>query len=369
MAQKPVWAVIGGGNGGQSAAGHLGIMGFEVRLYDVINSTVETINSNGGINVEGCINGFGHVSLATTSMGDAVKNADIIMIIAPAVVHKDIAEKLSPLLNDGQIVFIHPGATFGALEFRKILDDKGCIANIILSESQSLMYACRAVKPGYANIMGMKKSLQVAAFPAKETGHVVSRLRLIYPQIEPASNVLETSLTNLNAVMHPGPSILNSSIIESDHKWKYYLDGITPTIGKFVVDLDSERVALGRKLGLELPSVIQMYRSMYTVTGDNLTDIVRSNSAYKDIAGQKSINTRYIFEDIPTGLVPMVSLARKAGSACERMETICRLGGFLLDQDFFASGRTLESLGLSDLTVGELMEYINTGKKSSQRTA
>ncbi|MDX9801360.1 MAG: NAD/NADP octopine/nopaline dehydrogenase family protein [Spirochaetia bacterium] len=362
MGQKPVWAVLGGGNGGQSAAGHLGIMGFEVRIYDIFPATIEAIKRQGGINVEGSVKGFGKVALATTSIGDAVKGADIIMVTAPAVVHRDIASKLAPFLKDGQIVFIHPGATFGVLEFRKVLNDFSCKADIVLSESQSLIYACRATKPGNAHIMGIKNKLQAAAFPATETDRVIALLNQAYPNIVSGKNVLETSLTNLNAIMHPGPSILNSSLIESKHEWKYYLDGITPSIGEFIVELDKERVELGSKVGLELPGLLEMYRIMYDVAGDNLTDIVRSNKAYHEISGQKKLDTRYIFEDIPTGLVPMVSLAEKAGTSCERMKTICRLGGFLLKKDFLSTGRTLENLGLGDLGIDQIILYVETGK-------
>jgi len=363
MGQKPVWAILGGGNGGQSAAGHLGIMGFDVRIYDVFKATIEAIKNQGGINVEGSVKGFGKVQLATTSIGDAVKGADIVMVIAPAVVHRDIAEKLSPFLSDRQIVFIHPGATMGVLEFRKVLDDCRCKADIILSESQSLIYACRATKPGNAHIMGIKNNLKAAAFPAKETEKVIKLLRQAYPQIEGAKNVLETSLTNLNAIMHPGPSLLNTSLIESKHEWKYYLDGITPSIGEFVVELDRERVALGKKLALDIPGVMEIYRTMYDVKGDNLTDIVRSNKAYWEISGQKKLDTRYIYEDIPTGLIPMISLAKKAGTPHERMQTIASLGGFMLKKDFTATGRTLENLGLASMSVEEILEYVETGRK------
>ena len=33
--RKLTWAVIGGGNGGQSLSGHLALMDFTVRLYDI----------------------------------------------------------------------------------------------------------------------------------------------------------------------------------------------------------------------------------------------------------------------------------------------------------------------------------------------
>ena len=51
--RRPVWAVIGGGNGGQSAAGHLGVMGYKVRLYDIVDETIDAINSRRGIEVDG----------------------------------------------------------------------------------------------------------------------------------------------------------------------------------------------------------------------------------------------------------------------------------------------------------------------------
>ena len=59
----------------------------------------------------------------------------------------------------------------------------------------------------------------------------------------------------------------------------------------------------------------------------------------------------------------MVSLAKKAGTPYERMQTICSLGGYLLKKDFVSTGRTLENLGLSDLTVDEIISYVETGKK------
>lgn len=67
------WTIIGGGNGGQSVAGHLGLMGFSVKLYDIIPETVEKINEQGGIFLEGIVNGFGKVKLATNNMEKPLK--------------------------------------------------------------------------------------------------------------------------------------------------------------------------------------------------------------------------------------------------------------------------------------------------------
>ena len=55
---KRRWAVIGGGNGGQSAAGHLGILGFPVTLYDIMQDTVDAIKYQGGVAGSACDDQF-----------------------------------------------------------------------------------------------------------------------------------------------------------------------------------------------------------------------------------------------------------------------------------------------------------------------
>lgn len=361
-AKKRTWTVIGGGNGGQSAAGHLGMLGYPVRIYDIFEESISAINKQGGIKVGGVIEGFGPVELATTDLGKAVSGADIVMVIAPATAHRDIAKAMASHLRKGQIVFVHPGATLGALEFNQVFMQQGVERGAVtLCEAQSLLYATRLVSHGEVSIKGIKQSLAVGVLPASRTAETVAALSEAFPQIHAARNVLETSLTNLNAVMHPTPSLLNASLIESKWDWKYYMDGITPTIGALVERLDKERVAVGKAVGLELPSALQLYKEMYAVEAPTLSETVRLNEAYREIAGQKRIDTRYVLEDIPTGLVPMIAIGEKFGVSCEIMKTICKLGNLLLDRELTTTGRTLENLGLAKLSKEEFLRFIEEG--------
>ncbi len=360
--QKRTWAVIGGGNGGQSAAGHLGMLGYPVRIYDIFEESITAINKQGGIKVGGVLEGFGPVEFATADMGRAVNGADVVMVIAPATAHRDIAKAMAPHLRKGQIVFVHPGATLGALEFNQVFMQQGVERGVVtLCEAQSLLYATRLVTHGEVSVKGVKKALAVGVLPACRTAETVAVLREAFPEIHAARNVLETSLTNLNAVMHPTPSLLNASLIESKWDWKYYMDGITPTIGALVERLDKERVGLGKAVGLDLPSALELYKDMYDVSAPTLSETVRLNKAYWEIAGQKRIDTRYILEDIPTGLVPMISIAEKFGVSCGIMKTICELGNLLLDRDLVSGGRTLENLGLANLSPQEFLGFIENG--------
>ncbi len=355
------WSIIGGGNGGQSLAGHLALMGFAVRLYDIFPDTIEAIRTRGGIEVNGTVKGFGNLELATTDIVEAIDGADVVMIVAPAVAHREIAANCAPHLSDGQIIFIHPGATCGALEFRKVLTDEKCAKAVTVAESNSLVYACRSSEPGYATIFAIKKELMVAALPARETGSVLNLLNSAFPQMIAAANVMETSLSNPNAMMHPAPTLLNTSLIESERDWLYYWDGITPSIGAFVEVMDQERLAIARAFNLKLPSIREWYKTAYGAHGETLSEAVKKNPAYAEVKGQKTLHTRYLLEDIPMGLVPMVALGNMLGVDVGRMETVIKLAEFLTGKDLTTTGRTLENLGLAGMTAHSIQDFLETG--------
>ncbi|GAA0732932.1 NAD/NADP-dependent octopine/nopaline dehydrogenase family protein [Clostridium oceanicum] len=355
------WAIIGAGNGGQSVSGHLGLMGFDVKIYDIFKEPIDIINKQGGIFLEGAVEGFGKVH-ATNNLDEAVSNADIVMVIAPALAHNDIAKACAPYLKDGQVVVLHPGATFGALAFRKVLLDENCTADITIAETSTLIYACRAIKIGTARILGIKDRLQVATLPAVRTKKVVELLRCAYPQIEPLPNVMLTSLDNTNPIIHPAATLLNTSMIESGKEWLFYWDGITKSVGDLIEELDNERLNIAKKLGYEMDAIKDQYRVEYHAEGKNISEIFRNTKAYEGVYGQKSLDTRYITEDIPMGLVPFISLGKKLGLKVERMELIAKLCEFMLHKDLTSNARSLENLGLSNMTIDEIMKLIIEGE-------
>jgi len=357
------WAIIGGGNGGQSVAGHLGIMGFRVRLFDIVPSTIDAINMQGGIHVEGEIEGFGQLELASTNLDKVVNGADIVMVITPAIAHAKIAKSLAPLLQDKQVVVLHPGATFGALEFKKTLENENCRAKVTIAETSTLIYACRSKEPGHANILGIKNRLLVAAIPGNHSESVCQLLHQAYPQVEPVKNVLITSLDNTNPIVHPGPILFNVGIIEKQHDWRFYLDGITPTIGLFLEKMDAERIAVGKALGLNLWTCKEQFVVEYDVVEDTLCETVRNNRAYMDIMGPDQLETRYLLEDIPMGLVPLAALGKSLGVPTPHMDTIIKLGELLLGKDLTTNGRTLQCIGLLGMNSSEICDYVDTGER------
>jgi len=173
---------------------------------------------------------------------------------------------------------------------------------------------------------------------------------------------LSVNVRIINAMMHPAPTLLNTSMIESERDWLYYYDGITPSIGAYVEAMDLERVAIGKALGLDLKSLLEWYAVMYDAKGETLSEAVKKNRAYAGVKGQKQLKTRYVLEDIPMGLVPEISLGKLLGIPTPRMETVVQLGQLLLNEDFTATGRTLDKLSLAGMSAARIVQFVETGE-------
>ena len=98
-----LFCILGAGHGGLAMAGHLGIMGFRVNLYNRGRRRILPVIHRGGIKVEGEVKGFGKIDLASTNMKECMEEADVLMVVVPALAHSFIAETCAPYLKENQI--------------------------------------------------------------------------------------------------------------------------------------------------------------------------------------------------------------------------------------------------------------------------
>ena len=57
-------------------AGHLALLGFRTRLWNRSRERTDHVSDRGGIELEGVIEGFGQVELATDDIAAAIDGAD-----------------------------------------------------------------------------------------------------------------------------------------------------------------------------------------------------------------------------------------------------------------------------------------------------
>lgn len=359
---KQKFAVIGAGNCGQAMAAHLTSLGFEVNLYNRSKERIDAIKKGGGIKVIGALSGSWMPSKVTTNIGEAIEGVNIIMVVIPASGHREIAEKCANHLKDEQIVILNPGRTFGSLEFLYVIRKKSK-ARVTVAETQTTIYTARLIKDGEVEVIALKNKVFMASIPAMQITKIIRGLKNIYPQIVPAKNVLKTSLDNIGAILHPTPSLFNVGWIEKpDALFKHYYDAISPTVAKFLEKLDKERMKVARALGVEAVSTRDWIYATYGIKADTLYDAIHNNEKYGTIDAPTTIQHRYIFEDIPTGLVPIASLGDMLGVDTPNIRLVIDHASSLLDVNFWKIGRTVEKLGLKGLSVDEITKLVEGGK-------
>lgn len=358
-------AVIGAGNGGTAIAAHIASQGGQVRLCDLFPEFLEGIQKSGSIELN-CEGKKQQVTpaLVTSDVKAAVSGAKLVMVVTPAFTHKMIAKACADSLEDGQIVVLNPGRTAGALEFLETIRACGCEKDVIVSETQTLIYSCRKTGPASVHIYGVKTSVEISAFPGNRIQEVLDVLGPFYPQFTPAQSVLGTSLANIGSMFHPTPVLLNIGRIENDPRgYRYYWDGITPSVAGLIERLDAERVAVGKAYGVELLSAMEWLVHSYDTHGDTLYERIQNNDAYGDIMAPKTIQARYMTEDVPNGLVPIAALGRAAGVETPNIDAVITLACSIYGKDFRTEGRSLKNLGLEGLSRDEIIEYFKTGNK------
>ena len=360
-------AVLGAGHGGFAAAADLTARGFEVRLHARRKEPLSPLQKKGGIHATGVQDGLFPVHLLTTDIEEAVSGAEIVMLVVPSVAHGFYAQALAPLLTPDTPVFLNPGHTGGALHFVSELRRCGYVDPVKTCETVTLTYIARKTGPAAVDIFSFTKKLKFAAFPGKHASQMFNLVKPLYPEITRVSSVLETALTNINAVFHAPGMLMNAGWIENtDGDFLFYREGITPAVGRVIAELDAERMAVARALGVPSASFLEnFYQAGLTTkeameSGDISRACAESEPNWK-IKSPPSLDHRYIHEDVGYGLVPFAGFGRLSGVPTPTIDGIIHIISEMMEIPYGTEGLTLEAMGLSGLDPKGVLKFVEEG--------
>ena len=336
--------VCGAGHQGLSMSAHLALHGLDVNLWNRTQKNIQEVIDTGTIHCSGIVNGDAKIGKVSSNIGEVI--SDFVMVTTPSSAHKDIARTLAPYVHKDMVVVLNPGRTFGAIEFAEELKKYGISELPHIAETQTIVYTCRKSGKNSTNIFALKKDVEIAAIQGSDISYVMSLMpECLKPYFKVVDSVGLTSLSNVGMVLHCSPVMMNIGWIETEKvDFKYYYDGISPSVAHFLEKIDSERQAVARAGGFNVESIMEWLILTYGVTGENLHECIRNNEAYREIDAPPTINTRYIFEDVPNGLVPVEAMGIEFGVPTPNVSTIINLASSVMDTDYRANGRRF-SLG------------------------
>lgn len=355
-------AVLGAGNAGRALAGDLARLGADVALWNRTPDHVAEIARIGGIELEGVVSGFGKLRLVSSDMAEALADATLVMVCVPAFAHRDVARECAPHLRYGQVVVLNPGRTFGALEFLHELRSQQGRAEVVVAEAATFVFASRSSGPAQSRVMRVKHAVPLAAIPDSRTVDAIALLKPWYPQFTAAACTLDTSFSNVGAVVHPAITLLNTARIEnSQGRFDFYIDGVSPSVGRVLEAVDRERLAVAQLLGVSVRSMRDWLVSAYRAEGRDLYEAIQANEGYRGISAPPTMDNRYLLEDVPMSMVPMASAGRSFGLTPRAIESVIDLAGLVHETNYWSRGRTLESLDLGGLSPAEIRQVASEG--------
>lgn len=96
------------------------------------------------------------------------------------------------------------------------------------------------------NVRGVKKAVTLAAFPAGDYAAVEAAVDGAFcTGWRKGENVLATSMSGVNMVVHCAPMLANAGRIESEGgHFEFYYAGMTPAVCRLIEATDRERLAV-----------------------------------------------------------------------------------------------------------------------------
>jgi opine dehydrogenase len=364
-------AILGCGSGGMAMAVDLGTKGFKVNLFDFpdYDANLRIVQEKGAIEATGALQGKVEPDVVTTKMSEAIEGVDVIFMTIRSWGAERFVEEASKYIEPGQVL-MNWSSYFGSLRtygtFRQ-----NAPADAILGEAAILPYFVKPVAPAVMSLFAVKAHLWASAMPASNTSTMMNKVREFFPNCEPVSNVLETSLINPNLQVHVPPALLNTGTWEKmQGNLEFYEALVTPKVARVMEAVDSERIAIGSAFGLKLlpkPEILKLEYGQYGVSGDTMYEVYSNFSSHRSWKPGMSLDdfaSRTAFgEDLMFGYVPISGLGDVLHIETPAIDTLIRLASLVLDVDYRDIGMTARKLGLDSLSAGEILQYLLTGRK------
>ncbi|HET7571656.1 MAG TPA: NAD/NADP octopine/nopaline dehydrogenase family protein [Gaiellaceae bacterium] len=361
-------AVLGAGNGGCAAAADLARRGFEVRLFNRGPQRLAAIAERGGIELVGALGEhYGALALVTGDIREACADADVIMLCVPTSAYDYYARELATVAKQGQPIFLNPGHVGGGLYLSHAIRRVNGRTDLLTCECTTLTYGCRMVEPTVVNVIQMPERVAFAAFPGRAQPELFELARTLTPNIVEAGDVLETAFLCINAVEHPPMIVLNAGWVEATAgDYLFYHDGTTPAVGRLIDRVDEERLAVAGAAGIRTRPFVEYFCELGYTTERAVVErsgyvALQESAVNRWVKGPRSLDGRYMHEDVGCGLVPLAAVGDVVGVETPAMDALVAFASALNGVDYRTEGMTLDRLGLAGRPVEEWGAFVQDG--------
>lgn len=347
-------AILGAGNAGCAVAADLTIKGHEVTLIKTSHSMHEEnfdylVANNGKMTLDE----FGKIAIANihkvTRDISEIHGNEIVVIYIQTGFHEQLIERVAAYFEDNQVLLINPGYLSTAYVL------KHCDKNIIVAEAESSFIDGRIIEPGLFRVGFRNVRNPIGIYPKARRKEAIVKLDKMQENFTYLESVVEAALHNPNLIVHTVGSVMSIPRIEKSHgDFCMYHEAYTrdnPATWRILESLDKEKMDVLEKLGFPRLHYVDACKFR-----NSLDEGIDAKEVFLDYAemetrakGPTKVDSRYISEDVPQGLVMLEALGKKLEIDTPIASALISIASSALGRDLRKEGRTLNTLGESNI--------------------
>jgi opine dehydrogenase len=357
-------AIIGSGGIARGYAAFRAQAGHEPVLWSPSGAALRDFAGNAPLEVGGRIEASLPLRVAA-DCAEAVARAEAVIVAVAANGFRTALEGLAGELRLGQGVVISAHSSFAALYLHELLQRRG--VEIAISAWATTVLTARKTGPQGVHVSGIRETIDVATLPSRRAEEGLALCRALFgDRFEPRADLLAIMLSNLNPPGHMAVMLGNLTRAEKGEDWPNY-GSITTGVGRIIEAMDAERLALAAAFGLKVRTIQDHYGLSFGVAPGPVGEMAAAVYARRpELLGPKSLDTRFISEDVPFGLVPLEALGRIAGVPLPLHQAGIALFDAICARDFRSENDLLPQLALDDLSPRELHAWLR-GERAMPR--
>jgi opine dehydrogenase len=305
-----------------------------------------------GVTAKGLVSGT--FDVAVVQSAQAFEGADAVLVALPATAYAAAFPDIARHLRSRQTVFVSGALSLAPLWLAELARANG--ERPLVAASGTTVATARTIDGG-VSVNTIRTRVSVASLPVDRSSEALGALTTLFgDRFDAAHDLLAVTLANINPVAHAAMALTNLTRIEYGEAWPQYRF-LTASVARLVEAMDRERRSIAAAFGREVLPIEAHFQRSFDVPQVTLADIAAELHRRRGgPPGPTTLDTRFVLEDVPFGLVFNAALARIVNAETRATDATVTLISTLYDRDFRAENPLIDALGLGAATRQTLLD-------------
>ncbi|GHF03786.1 opine dehydrogenase [Aliiroseovarius zhejiangensis] len=295
-----------------------------------------------------------------TDAAQLARDNEVLIIALPGYGHKAVFDALAPHIEPRHQVIISSHASLGAVYLMQLLAARG--VTVPITAWGTTICTGRRQSGTEVKVNTVRSRVDLCTVPDDRSAEGLSLCQTLFgDRFQPRDGLLAISLSNLNPQNHMGIALGNITRMERGETWSQG-QNVTPKVGRLLEELDLERLAIAKALGLEVKTIFEHFHLSFHVPVASISEMnQKMHEQGNGGVGPATADSRYVTEDVPYGLVLTAALGRLTGQPAKLHEAGIRIFSAMYGRDFEAENEILRALDLHRFSLDDLKRAAKTG--------